>query len=86
MTDIDPKAVEEIRDDLNEAMAQVCAKHDGEPGGAFICALAAIVAKAIDLHVIDNTPAGRAELLGGFINAVKDCLEQQHEDEDRTLQ
>lgn len=55
---------------MNDAMTQVCA-------------LARVVAQAIDIYAAD-TPEGRDELLDYFIGAVKNCLEQQHKD--RTLQ
>lgn len=72
------KDLKEVHDDMIEALAWACAKHEGKPDAAFIRALAAIAAKTIDLYVADNTPEGRDELLGYFISAIKGCLEQQH--------
>ena len=86
MTDDEMReTVDKITDDLNEAMVEICAKNEGAAGGAMICALAGIVARAIWLYSADQTPAGRDNLLASFIDAVEDCWEQREEKE-QTLQ
>ena len=61
---------------LISAKIEAISKNAGASGAALITALSSVTAQAIRLYSAEHTDAGRAACLNAFVDAVKDCLDQ----------